>query len=87
MEDFSCKITNKYCSEGLKFCKFTQKRKKSKTCYEKTSKKKKRKKNFMGPLYGWGSTALRLKPLQGGSLLFTTSFQKFLVFILSTSEG
>ena len=54
---------------------------------KKHQKKKKRKKNFMGPLYGWGSTALRLEPLQGGSLLFTTSFQKFLVFILSTSEG
>ena len=65
----------------------TEKKKKSKTCHEKTSKKKKEKKNFMGPLYGWGSTALRLEPLQGGSLLFTASFQKFLVFILSASEG
>ena len=26
----------------------------------------------MAPFYGWGSTASRLKPLQGGSLLFTT---------------
>ena len=25
-------------------------------------------KNFMGPFYGWGSTASRLQPLQGGSL-------------------
>ena len=24
--------------------------------------------------YGWGSTASRLEPLQGGSLLFTTKF-------------
>ena len=32
------------------------------------------KKNFMAPFYGWGSTALRLEPLLGGSLLFTTKF-------------
>ena len=32
------------------------------------------KKNFMAPFYGWGSTASRLKPLRGGSLLFTTKF-------------
>ena len=25
----------------------------------------------MAPFYGWGSTASRLEPLQGGSLLFT----------------
>ena len=25
----------------------------------------------MAPFYGWGSTASRLQPLQGGSLLFT----------------
>ena len=30
--------------------------------------------NFMAPFYGWGSTASRLEPLQGGSLLFTTKF-------------
>ena len=24
--------------------------------------------------YGWGSTASRLEPLRGGSLLFTTKF-------------
>ena len=28
----------------------------------------------MAPFYGWGSTALRLEPLQGGSLLFTIQF-------------
>ena len=28
----------------------------------------------MVPFYGWGSTASRLKPLRGGSLLFTTKF-------------
>ena len=28
----------------------------------------------MAPFYGWGSTASRLEPLQGGSLLFTTMF-------------
>ena len=28
--------------------------------------------NFMAPFYfGWGSTASRLQPLRGGSLLFT----------------
>ena len=36
--------------------------------------KKKKKKNFMVPFYGWGSTASRLEPLRGGSLLFTTKF-------------
>ena len=36
--------------------------------------KKKKKKNFMAPFYGWGSTASRLEPLRGGSLLFTTKF-------------
>ena len=35
---------------------------------------KKKKKNFMAPFYGWGSTASRLEPLQGGSLLSTTKF-------------
>ena len=35
---------------------------------------KKKKKNFMAPFYGWGSTASRLEPLRGGSLLFTTKF-------------
>ena len=34
----------------------------------------KKKKNFMAPFYGWGSTASRLEPLRGGSLLFTTKF-------------
>ena len=28
----------------------------------------------MAPFYGWGSTASRLEPLQGCSLLFTTKF-------------
>ena len=32
------------------------------------------KKNFMDPFNGWGSTASRLEPLRGGSLLFTTEF-------------
>ena len=35
---------------------------------------KKKKKIFMVPFYGWGSTASRLKALWGGSLLFTTEF-------------
>ena len=33
-----------------------------------------KKKNFMAPFYGWSSTASRLQPLRGGSLLFTTKF-------------
>ena len=34
-----------------------------------------KKKNFMAPFYyGWGSTASRLQPLWGGSLLFTIQF-------------
>ena len=28
----------------------------------------------MDPFYEWGSTASRLEPLQGGSLLFTAKF-------------
>ena len=28
----------------------------------------------MVPFYGWGSTASRLQPLRGDSLLFTTKF-------------
>ena len=32
------------------------------------------KKNFMASFYGWGSTASKLEPLCGGSLLFTTKF-------------
>ena len=31
-------------------------------------------KNFMVLFYGWGSTASRLEPLRGGSLLLTTKF-------------
>ena len=33
-----------------------------------------KKKHFMAPFYEWSSTASRLEPLQGGSLLFTTNF-------------
>ena len=43
-------------------------------CSNKTLLKKKLKKNFMAPFYGWGSTGSRLQPLQGGSLLFTAKF-------------
>ena len=28
----------------------------------------------MAPFYGWGSTASRLEPLTGGSLLYNTKF-------------
>ena len=34
-----------------------------------------KKKNFMAPFYGWGSTASRLEPLRGGSLLFITKLK------------
>ena len=30
----------------------------------------------MDPFCGWGSTASRLEPLRGGSLLFTNKFQE-----------
>ena len=30
--------------------------------------------SFVAPFYGWGSTASRLEPLQGDSLLFATKF-------------
>ena len=33
-----------------------------------------KKTNFMASFYGWGSTALRLLPLRGCSLLFTSKF-------------
>ena len=33
-------------------------------------------KNFMAPFYRWVSTALRLEPLRGGSVLFTTKFSE-----------
>ena len=33
---------------------------------------KEHKKNFMVPFCGWGSTASKLEPLCGGSLLFTS---------------
>ena len=37
--------------------------------------KKKLKKKTLWPFYyGWGSTASRLQPLRGGSLLFTIQF-------------
>ena len=38
-----------------------------------------KKTNFMTPFYGWGSTAARLEPLGGGSLLFTTKFPEIQV--------
>ena len=33
-----------------------------------------KKTNFIAPFYGRGSTASRLQPLRGGSLLFTIQF-------------
>ena len=41
---------------------------------EKINEMKKKKTNFVAPFYGWVSTASRLKPLPGGSLLFTIQF-------------
>ena len=38
------------------------------------AKTKTKKKKFIAPFYGWGSTASRLEPLRGGGLLFTTKF-------------
>ena len=44
-------------------------------------------------MYEWGSTASRLEPLWGGTLLYNNESleipdtKKFLVLILSTSEG
>ena len=35
-----------------------------------------KKTNFMAPVYGWGSTASRIKPLRGGILLFTTKLSE-----------
>ena len=35
-----------------------------------------KKKKLYGPFYGWVSTASRLEPLRGGSLLFTTKFRE-----------
>ena len=37
----------------------------------------------MAPFYGWGSTASRLEPLRGGSLLFTTNT----TFLISKSKN
>ena len=33
----------------------------------------------MAPFYGWGSTASRLQPLRGGSLLFTIQFPEIFI--------
>ena len=43
-------------------------------CLPYTNAQKKKTLNFMAPFYGWGSTASRLQPLRGGSLLFTIQF-------------
>ena len=49
----------------------------SKACEQKLVNKSlwtKKKKNFIALFYGWGSTASRLQPLQGDSLLFAIQF-------------
>ena len=45
-------------------------------CQQIVTKPRRRKNffNFMAPFYGWGSTASRLQPLRGGSLLFIIQF-------------
>ena len=47
----------------------------------------------MAPFYGWGSTASRLQPLRGGSLLFTIQFPEirlgrvFLLIGIHSTQG
>ena len=41
----------------------------------------------MAPFYVWGSTAPRLEPLRESVYFLPLSSPKFLVLILSTSEG
>ena len=41
----------------------------------------------MTSFYGWGSTASKLDPLRGDSLIFATKFLEIQVLILSTSKG
>ena len=38
----------------------------------------------MAPFYGWGSTASRLEPLRGGSLIFTIHFPEVVLSINSS---
>ena len=52
-----------------------------------------KKNNFMAPFYGSGSTASRLQPLRGGTLLFTLYFlveyqtNKFPDPVINKSQG
>ena len=66
----SIELITKKCHDAAKF------KTKNRTFSEKSygGRVRKKKTNFMAPFYGWGSTASRLEPLQGGSLLFTTKF-------------
>ena len=41
----------------------------------------------MAPFYGWGSTASRLEAIAKAVYFITISSEKFLILILSTSEG
>ena len=41
----------------------------------------------MAPFYGWGSTASRLQPLRGGTLLFTIQFPEITVFFDSSIKN
>ena len=48
---------------------------------------KKRKNIFMASFFGWGSNASRLMPIEEAVYFLPLSSQKFLVLILSNSEG
>ena len=46
-----------------------------------------KKTNFIAPFYGWGSTASRLEPLRGGSLLFTTKFPEIIIVLTAMTNA
>ena len=41
----------------------------------------------MAPFYGWGSTASKLYPLRGGSLLFTIQFPEIPATVTSCKKS
>ena len=69
-----CKRLNSDGRHGVSRKRNTKRLKHIGNLFRKNLKKKKKKKNFMAPFYGWGSAASRPEPLRGGSLLFTTKF-------------
>ena len=70
--------TNTRKNRAEKLNRFPKRWKDKRTAFSKNNKFTmywiKKKKNFMAPFYRWGSTASRLEPLRGVSLLFTTKF-------------